>query len=494
MTNPETPKPPLEGEKQSIRDSMIEAAKANNVEYDPTKLKDATPDIKVGLADRWIAKAVNNDPEKARNVYKALGIDIASTDDAGTVERFKKFQIENNLEPDGIPGPLTLELIDRLTWDKGNFDKQLYAADGSPYSAEKEEAMANLNSPSGTLPTTDNILWSAPQNNFTNSTVDSGSLTFQPTTELSSVSEEKEVTEEEKKDKNTQLLWNIEGAVKWWESEEYIQGYISQLSTDHTISQEQITALNKSIKDKGYQLIDKTPGWALEKKDKTESEKTTDGLTSLSNTEGIWNKKIGWVGEWEWFNFGANQTFDKLKISDLDKVNDLDQPNPDFISWDQVKILKNLKTELEWSSDAIKDMPLSKYIELRKNPLKAAQEFATNKPGKLPGGLGEYGVKYQRNEATKTVFAYRGDSEVPKILTADNKEVDIRDDIKNRWTLSEIDLGNNKTIVWTETQGKWTYELKEKKSDGTIATRKIKEDGRLENPTEGTLASVTEDR
>jgi hypothetical protein len=177
----ETPKPPLEDEKKSIREDMYETAKKNDVVYDPSKLKDATPDIKVWLADRWIAKAVKNDPEKAKNVYKALGIDIASVDDAATVARIEQFQKENNLEPDGIPGPKTLEKLDALTGDQGKFDKQLYAADGKPYSAEKEEAAANLNSQSWTVPTADSILWSAPQNNFTNSTLDNGSQTFAST-------------------------------------------------------------------------------------------------------------------------------------------------------------------------------------------------------------------------------------------------------------------------------------------------------------------------
>lgn len=149
--------PTPEGEKKSIRDSMFEAAKANNVEYDPSKLDDATPDIKVGLADRWIARAVNNDDNGRRNVYKSLGIDYENADDAAIVERVKKFQTENGLHPDGIPGPKTLEKLDALTGDQGKFDKQLYTSDGHPYSAEREEMTANLNSPSGTALTADSL-------------------------------------------------------------------------------------------------------------------------------------------------------------------------------------------------------------------------------------------------------------------------------------------------------------------------------------------------
>lgn len=61
------------------------------------------------------------------------------------------------------------------------------------------------------------------------------------------------------------------------------------------------------------------------------------------------------------------------------------------------------------------DMTIREYASLVRDPLKAAQEFATDKPSKLPGGLGEYGVQYQKNN--NTVFAYRKESEVPKIVT-----------------------------------------------------------------------------
>lgn len=77
-------------------------------------------------------------------------------------------------------------------------------------------------------------------------------------------------------------------------------------------------------------------------------------------------------------------------------------------------------------------MTVRQYTEFVREPLKAAQKFAsTGKPEKLPGGLGEDGVKYQKNN-TGTILTYREGSEVPKILTPDKGEIDIREDIRNR--------------------------------------------------------------
>ncbi len=77
------------------------------------------------------------------------------------------------------------------------------------------------------------------------------------------------------------------------------------------------------------------------------------------------------------------------------------------------------------------DMTIRQYTELVRDPIKAAQEFATTEKGKLPGGLGEYGTEYQKNN-TGTILAYREDSELPRILTQDKGEIDIREDIRNR--------------------------------------------------------------
>lgn len=64
--------------------------------------------------------------------------------------------------------------------------------------------------------------------------------------------------------------------------------------------------------------------------------------------------------------------------------------------------VKKLEAQIsEWVSknpERAKDTTLGELVEMRKNPLKAAQKFATNTAQELPLGLGDRGIKYQRQK------------------------------------------------------------------------------------------------
>jgi hypothetical protein len=333
--SPETPKPPLEGEKQSIRDSMIDAAKANNVEYDPTKLKDATPDIKVGLADRWIAKAVNNDPEKARKVYKALGIDIASTDDAWTVERFKKFQIENNLEPDGIPGPRTLEVIDRLTWDNGNFDKQLYSFDGSPYIETTQPETKNENEIS--------FSWDGRVNSEEETGVLAGLWSIE-TKEQTDVRNKKEELVAKKEEEN---ILN-EHAVAATSAIENWQTYTSEDGSVTSLEKDGKTYLVKSEDGKEISRV------ALEEPEKTKEESDFNNLTQSLETSNL----------------------PSLGYSEDTKISSVLEGNTPRNGWKEKEItaLKERLGKLVEGNSKMAELSLGQYQKLLKEP----ESFATS--------------------------------------------------------------------------------------------------------------------
>lgn len=134
------------------------------------------------------------------------------------------------------------------------------------------------------------------------------------------------------------------------------------------------------------------------------------------------------------------------------------------------------------------DMTIRQYTELVRDPIKAAQEFATTKKGKLPGWLGEYGVEYQKND-TGAVLAYREGSEVPKIVQ-NGREVDIQEYFGDR-VLESLSLGGGKEIMFISNKdGKKEYALIEKQDSKIIATRKIKEDGSLENVSDTPLMAA----
>lgn len=189
-------------------------------------------------------------------------------------------------------------------------------------------------------------------------------------------------------------------------------------------------------------------------------ERILDEIDTSGWSEAIWDINIG-------------------RIGDIKKDNNLTES--------QRKDLQDLGKQAE--SLNTPDITIREYTALVRDPLKAAQKFASkDKPGKLPGGLGEYGVEYQKN-ANEDVFAYRWGSELPKILAKNGKEMDIKDYFADKWALSEISLGQGKRIVLTidhQTKNR-EYILREEKEDGKVATRKIKEDGTLEQQSETPL-------
>lgn len=66
-------------------------------------------------------------------------------------------------------------------------------------------------------------------------------------------------------------------------------------------------------------------------------------------------------------------------------------------------------------------MTVRQYTEYVRDPLKAAQRLATTERAKLPGGLGEDGLQYQKNNENEgDVLVYRGEEKIPqKIIGKD---------------------------------------------------------------------------
>jgi multidrug efflux pump subunit AcrB len=218
-----------------------------------------------------------------------------------------------------------------------------------------------------------------------------------------------------------------------------------------------------------------------EEKKETETAKQREQAKEQQTSIASINDKLDTIadkGRSTWFD---KKLWDTLltDVTDLKPKNsaykDNDYRQDSQLSEEQIKALQGIDT-----TSLPRDMTIRQYTEYARDPLKAAQEFASrDKPEKLPGGLGEDGVQYQKNN-TGTVFAYRADSEVPKIVT-DKWEVDVQEYLKDKPQVNELFIGNGKSITTTpDPSGMRTYALVEKDNDDNIvSTREIKQDGTL---------------
>jgi len=94
------------------------------------------------------------------------------------------------------------------------------------------------------------------------------------------------------------------------------------------------------------------------------------------------------------------------------------------------------------------------------NPAKAASKFApTDKPGKLPAGLGEPDSLYQGFE--KNVFVTRKGETLPKILYNDGTSKDIKEVFSKS---GEYALPDGKELRVSIKDGKKTFSVAERHS------------------------------
>ncbi len=88
-----------------------------------------------------------------------------------------------------------------------------------------------------------------------------------------------EMKENQEKLKVNQLITSIKASVEAGDSRDYIEGYVKELPDD-SVTAEQIKNLNNTLNPKGYNVVDKTPGYALEDYD-VNGKKTEQIIASI---------------------------------------------------------------------------------------------------------------------------------------------------------------------------------------------------------------------